>query len=421
MAAGAGTTEMNLLVLTHRLPCPPDRGAKLRAAVELRWLTARHEVWCAGFIDPPKSRQEQTATAASLADLRQRCRELAAIPLSPTWAGLRAMAGLMSGGTATEAYFASRRLRDRVREWSQRVRFDAVLAFSSGVAPLALEVPASRRVLDFVDLDSRKWTESATRASWPMKWVYHREGERLGRREREWMSAFDACVVCTQREADLIADAALRQKLHVIETGASLNVESPGGIGADDAPRLPAKPVVGFLGAMDYPPNIEGVCWFAEQIWPLIRARRPETEWWVVGRSPTRAVMALDDGRGVRVTGTVPAVEPYLAGMRVSVAPLRLARGVQTKVLTAMAAGRPCVVTPCVADGIGARDGHELRVAASPVEFAEAVTELLDDRRRAEAIGRAGQEFVHRRYQPSKGLTSIEKLLQPQCVAGGQS
>lgn len=409
---------MKVLVLTHRLPCPPDRGAKLRAAAELRWLTRRHDVWCAGFIDPPGNRQEQAATAASLADLRARCRGLAAVHLSPTLAGVRAAASLLTGGTATEAYFASSRLRSRVLDWARGIEFDAVLAFSSGVAPLALEVPARRRVLDFVDLDSRKWAESAPRASWPMTWVYREEGERLGRREREWMSAFDACVVCNQREADLVADASLRANLQVIETGASLELDAPF---ADrsakvDPPPLPARPVVGFVGAMDYPPNIEGACWFAEAVWPTIRRRRPDAEWWIVGRSPTQTVRDLDDGCSVRVTGTVPAVEPYLHKTRVNVAPLRLARGVQTKVLTAMAAGRPCVVTPCVAEGIGAEAGRELIVAEEAGGFAEAVLQLLENRGQAEAIGRAGREFVRRRYQPSRGLARLECLLTSECI-----
>jgi glycosyltransferase involved in cell wall biosynthesis len=162
---------------------------------------------------------------------------------------------------------------------------------------------------------------------------------------------------------------------------------------------------------MDYPPNIEAVRWFGESIWPLIRQRRPDAEWWIVGRSPTRAVRELDNGRNIRVTGTVPDVEPYLERMRVSVAPLRLARGVQTKVLTAMAAGRPCVVTSCVAGGIEAEPDREVLVADSPAAFAEAVTGLLNDRQRAERIGLAGRQFVNRRYHPSRGLEQLEQLL----------
>jgi sugar transferase (PEP-CTERM/EpsH1 system associated) len=405
---------MKLLVLTHRLPCPPDRGAKLRAAAELGWLTGRHEVWCAGFIDPTKDRQERIATAHSLAELRLRCRELAAVPLSRTRAGIQAAASLLAGGTATEAYFASRQLRDRVLDWSGRIRFDAVLAFSSGVADLALEVSAKRHVLDFVDLDSRKWAESAPRAHWPVSWAYQAESKRLGRREREWMSAFDACVVCNQREAEVVGDGLLRRRLHVIETGASLKLDGNGDGRASDSHApivLPEEPIIGFLGAMDYPPNIEAVRWFAESIWPLIRQSRPDAEWWIVGRSPTRAVRELDNGRNIRVTGTVPDVEPYLERMRVSVAPLRLARGVQTKVLMAMAAGRPCVVTSCVASGIEAEPDREVLVANNPGAFAEAIAGLLNDRSRAERIGRAGRQFVNRRYRPERGLEQLEQLL----------
>ncbi|HSW45214.1 MAG TPA: TIGR03087 family PEP-CTERM/XrtA system glycosyltransferase [Phycisphaerae bacterium] len=402
---------MKLLVLTHRLPCPPDRGAKLRAADELRWLTGRHEVWCAGFIDPPKNHRESIATAGSLAELRKRCRDLAAIPLYPMLAGTHAAFNLLVGGTATEAYFTSRRLRSRVMAWADKVKFDAVLAFSSGIAPLALEVPARRRILDFVDLDSRKWAESAPKARWPMNWVYRAESTRLGRREREWMAAFDACVVCNQREADLVTEQRLRPQLHVIETG----VPEIGSIDQDEPDRpaksVPDEPVVGFLGAMDYPPNIEGVRWFADAIWPRISHRRPEARWWIVGRSPGRSVRELDDGRTIRVTGTVPAVEPYLDRMCVTVAPLRLARGVQTKVLTAMAAARPCVVTSCVAEGIGAEPSREILVADDEAAFAEAVTGLLEDRPRAEAIGQAAREFIRRRYQPARGLARLEELL----------
>ena len=406
------TFAMKLLVLTHRLPCPPDRGAKLRAAAELGWLTGRHEVWCAGFIDPPKDRREQIATAHSLADLRLRCRELAAVPLSRTLAGIQAAVNLLAGGTATEAYFASRHLRDRVLDWSCRVRFDAVLAFSSGVAGLALEVAAGRHVLDFVDLDSRKWAESAPRAHWPVNWAYRVESKRLGRREREWMAAFDACVVCNQREAELVADGSLRRNLHVIETGAALKLDGDGSASDHRAPiALPEEPIIGFVGAMDYPPNIEAVYWFGESIWPLIRHHRLDAEWWIVGRSPTRAVRELDNGRNIRVTGTVPDMEPYLERMRVSVAPLRLARGVQTKVLTAMAAGRPCVVTSCVAAGIEAEPEREVLVADSPWAFAEAVTGLLNDRGIAERIGQAGRQFVNRRYRPERGLEQLERLL----------
>lgn len=405
---------MNLLVLIHRLPCPPDRGAKLRAAAELRWLTRRHDVWCAGFVDPPSSKEAAMCIERSLGELRKTCRGVAAVPLRPWIAGARAAGGVLAGRTATEHYFASRRLTQCVRRWAREIRFDAVLAFSSGIAPLALKVPTKRHVLDLVDLDSRKWAEAARTARWPMQWVYRVEANRLARREVEWIEQFDASVVCTQREADALRGAACRSRLHVIATGASLDVEpdraEQHGTGPQDA--LPETPVVGFLGAMDYAPNVEGVRWFAKSIWPRIRRHRPDARWWIVGRSPDRSVRSLADGGDIRVTGTVPEIEPYLRGMRVHVAPLKLARGVQTKVLTAMGAARPCVVTSCVAEGLGAAAGRELLVADGEEDFAAAVTDLLADRCRAEAIGRAGRDFVRRAFAPAEGLERLERLLQ---------
>jgi len=404
---------MNLLMLIHRLPCPPDRGAKLRAAAELRWLARRHDVWCAGFVDPAESDTAQRLVDESLRELRAACRDVAVVALSPWRAAARAILRLGLWGTATEGYFASRTLQRQVMRWADRVRFDAVLAFSSGMAPLALQVPARRHVLDLVDVDSRKWSESHDAARPPMRWVYGTEARRLARREEQWIQAFDASVVCTQREADLVASPACRCRVHVIPTGASLDIESACSTpGPDKDGPLPDEPIVGFLGAMDYPPNVQGVRWFAEAIWPRIQQRRTDARWWIVGRSPDRSVWSLHDGRSVRVTGTVPAVEPYLQRMRVNVAPLRLARGVQTKVLTAMAAGRPCVVTSCVAAGLGAEAGREILVADRERDFADAVTDLLADRSRAEAIGRAGRAFVQRCFAPAAGLARLERLLQ---------
>jgi polysaccharide biosynthesis protein PslH len=408
---------MKLLVLIHRLPCPPDRGAKLRAAIELRFLASRHEVWCAGFLDA-EGREGRRRAGESLAEWRKQCRAVAAVPLRRPVAATRAIHRLLTGSTATEGYFGSAQLERQVLRWAREVDFDAVLAFSSSMAPLALRVPARRHVLDLVDLDSRKWTESADGARWPMRWVYRTEGQRLARREQDWIGAFDASILVNDREAALFSGetagpSAFASKLHVIETGAwpdgDTNARQRPGIAPGDG--LSHEANVGFLGAMDYAPNVDGVRWFARSVFPLVRARQPEAAFWIIGRSPTRAVRELHDGCHIHVTGTVPSIDPYLSRMRVSVAPLRLARGVQTKVLVAMAAGIPCVVTPQVAEGIGARSGYQILVASSPDQFARAVRSLLSDREMAVRLGEAGRRFVHRRYDPDAGMTRLELLL----------
>jgi sugar transferase (PEP-CTERM/EpsH1 system associated) len=402
---------MKLLVLIHRLPCPPDRGAKLRAAAELRYLARRHEVWCAGFLDDRGDAALKPAVEASLSELHALCRGVAAVPLRPALAGARAAAALLTGSTATESYFRSRQLTRQVMEWSDQVGFDAVLAFSSSMAPLALRVPAHRHVVDLVDLDSRKWDQSADETWGPKRWIYRTEARRLDKRERDWIAAFDTSVLVNDREAALLDDAALRERVEVIETGAWSDGDAAARSAQGRSRTLPAEPNIGFIGAMDYGPNIQGVRWFARTILPRIREHRPDAVFWIIGRSPARAVRELDDGRTIRVTGTVPAVEPYLGRLRVSVAPLQLARGVQTKVLTAMAEGIPCVVTPCVAEGIGAAAAREMLVESTPQQFAAAVLDLLNQPAQARSIGEAGRRFVASRFHPVEGLARLESLL----------
>lgn len=409
---------MRILFITHRLPCPPDRGCKIRSAALLHGLARRHDVWCAGFLDNVSTPELQAATRQSMTDLRDLCRGLTAVPFRPWLAGYRAVAGMCAGATATESYFASRALQKAIGAWSREISFDAVFAFSSGVAPQALRVPARRRVLCMDDLDSRKWHELSTTAGWPGKLVYGTEARRLARREMEWLCRFDATIMVARREADLVSDPELRRKVHVIPPILP-GMPTCDGSQADAAPAdaapgfLPVRatgPVIGFIGAMDYPPNVDAACWLAREIWPRVLHGRPDARLMLVGRSPGSDVRHLGTDDSIVVTGTVPDVNGYLSAMRVHVAPLRVSRGVQIKVVAAMAAGRPCVVTSRVAEGLSARAGRDLLVADSPAAFAAAVLDLLNKPDKAEAIGRAGQAFV-RQFNPEKAIARVERLL----------
>lgn len=405
---------MRILFITHRLPCPPDRGCKIRSAALLHGLARRHDVWCVGFLDGVSTPELQAATQQSMTELRGMCQGLTAVPFRPWLAGYRAVAGMFGGGTATENYFASRGLRKAIAAWSREISFDAVFAFSSGVAPQALKVPARRRVLCMDDLDSRKWHELSTTAGWSGKLVYGTEARRLARRELEWLSRFDATIMVARREADLVSDPELRRKVHVIPPILPGMTTCDGSQAEEGVsgflPVSATGPVVGFIGAMDYPPNVDAACWLAREIWPRVLHGRPDARLMLVGRSPGSDVRYLGTDNSIVVTGTVPDVNSYLAAMRVHVAPLRVSRGVQIKVVAAMAAGRPCVVTSCVAEGLSARAGRDLLVADSPAAFAAAVLDLLNKPDKAEAIGRAGQAFV-RKFNPEQAIAQVERLL----------
>jgi sugar transferase (PEP-CTERM/EpsH1 system associated) len=316
---------------------------------------------------------------------------------------LRALGGAVSGRTCTEGYFGSAALRAALQSWTQDVHFDAILAFSGAMAPYALGLPARRRVLDLVDADSAKWMAYARASSWPMRSVYRAEGRRLEACQVQWMHSFDATVVVNGREAALLSGAAPPGRLHVIPNGVDLASEL--------APAGQTQPVLGFVGMMRYRPNVDAVEWFARAVWPMVRLAVPTAELCIVGRCPARRVRRLGRVPGISLTGGVPSVGPYLARFRACIAPLRIARGLQNKVLEALAAARPVVATTQAAEGLDPRPTPGVLVADQAETFAEQVIQLLVDPWLAERLGRAGQAYVARHYRWGDWLDCLEALL----------
>jgi sugar transferase (PEP-CTERM/EpsH1 system associated) len=284
----------------------------------------------------------------------------------------------------THALLNAPDLDSRLREICERRRPDVVLAYCSGMARFALRPPLNTipLVLDLVDVDSQKWRELADRASPPMRWLYRREARTLGAFEAQAAAAARATLVVNEREAAVARRLAPTANVHVISNGV-------------DARRL--RPVNGpattsqlvFCGVMNYEPNEEGMLWFVRDIWPRVRARRPDSRLAIVGSDPTanlRAACAAD--AAIEITGRVADVRERLWSSAIAVAPLRVARGLQNKVLEAVAAGLPTVVTTAVAAGLPGDVRPACSVADTPEEFADTVIDLLaltPDERRARA------------------------------------
>jgi sugar transferase (PEP-CTERM/EpsH1 system associated) len=398
---------MNILMIAQRLPYPPDKGEKIRSFHELRYLADRHDVWCACLIDDP-------ADVEHVEPLRQWCRELAAFRVR-RWRALgRAGLNLLAGGTMTEGYFRSRRLASVIAHWSDRVQFDAVLAFSSSIARYGLTVPARRRVVDLCDVDSQKWAAYAERKRVPAQWLLTTEARRLARREWYLAAAYDAATVISDQEAALFeqagesigADApgAERARVSVFGNGIDLEAFHP-----PETP--PTESIVGFVGTMNYPPNVEAVEWFADRVWPAIRHALPDARFMIVGRSPSRRVHALAAVPGVEVTGTVLDVLPYLHKMQVCVAPLQMVHGLANKVLQAMACATPVVATSAVARAVGATPGRDIVAVDEPQAFGTQVLALLEDQDGAARLGAAARQFVEVHCQWDHQLAKLEQLL----------
>lgn len=397
---------MNILYLAHRVPFPPDKGDKLRSFRQIECLAKRHDVWCACFAD-------DEADVRYATHLRGYCRDVAVFSLRPFVSLARGAVALAFGGTVTEGCYSCRRMRNVMRTWCQSTAFDAVVAFSSSMAQYALWVPARRRVLDLCDLDSQKWLAYARKPYGLLNGLYRLEGNRLHRLECAWVDRFDATILATEEEAGDLRCGETIEKLHVVGNGVALP-DCAETIGVSDAAAVAMssqRPTVGFVGTMNYRPNVDAACWFVESCWPRIRRECPSAEFRIVGRSPTRRVRRLEAVPGVRVIGPVGDIVGEVQNFDVSVAPLRVARGIQNKVLEAMATAKPVVLTSAAARGIPARHGEEFLVADAPDAISAAVVDLLRHPGERRRLGWAARRFVGRHHRWDDVLRRFEHLI----------
>ena len=393
-----------LLYLTHRIPFPPNKGDKVRSYHLLRYLAARYRVFLGTFVDDPEDRQY-------VGDLRALCAEVFARPLTPWVARARGLAGFVTGEPLTLSYYRDRGLHRWIDGVIGREHIRRGLVFSSAMIPYVLERAGLRVVADLVDVDSDKWTRYARTRAWPLSLVYAREGRKVLALERAAAARADATVFVTEAEARLFAALAPEcgQRIHSVHNGVDAEFFSP--VPGRESPYSPGEEAVVFTGAMDYWPNVDAVSWFVREALPRIAAARPRVRFYIVGMSPSPAVRALVRNGRVVVTGRVPDVRPYLQHARAVVAPLWLARGIQNKVLEAMAMGRPVIASAACTAALSAVPGSELETADSPEAFAEKTIALISSSRR-EAMGAAARARVLQDYNWERSLARIAGLLE---------
>lgn len=363
----------HLLYLPHRIPYPPDKGDKIRAWHVLRYLQRHFHVHLGTFVDCADDWQHMALLRASCASSRF-------VPLRPWLARLRSLRGLASAQPLSLPYYRDRQLAIWVRRTLADYPIAATLALSG---PMGQYLPAQGprgpllRVMDLVDVDSEKWAAYAAGRRWPASWLYRREARLLLAGEQRLARQFDRVTLVSEAEAALfrLRAPAQRQRIDHFNNGVDARYFSPSPGHA--SPYPPGQTVLVFTGAMDYWPNIDAVLWFASRVLPTLRARQPELHFHIVGARPAASVRALAAMPGVHVSGTVPDIRPYLQHAALAVAPLRIARGVQNKVLEAMAMQTIVVASHDALQGIAAAPGVEVIAAADEREFIARIGQVL--------------------------------------------
>ena len=393
----------HILFLVHRLPYPPNKGDKVRSYHLLKHLCAQHQVHLGSFIDDPED-------AVHVPALQALCTSVHAVPLNPRTAKLASLRGLLQGQALTLPFYRHAGMAAWVKQTLASQAIDGAVVFSSCMAQYTEAMDPQRVLVDFVDVDSAKWTDYAPEHRWPLSWLYRREGARLLTYERAVAARACHSFFATAKEAALFTAAApeIAGRVSAINNGVDATFFSPDAGRA--SPFASDETAIVFTGAMDYWPNVDAVTWFAREALPTLRSRHPGLRFHIVGRSPTPAVQALA-GEAVNVTGTVPDVRPYLQHAAVVVAPLRLARGIQNKVLEAMAMGRPVIAARACAEALLARPGHDLAAADGIPDYIHAVETFLADPAQSEAVGSSGRACVLVNYDWAAHLSGLDPFL----------
>ena len=391
---------MRVLFLSQRVPYPPNRGDKILTWRLVERLGRRHDVTIIAFSHGPEDE-------AGAVELRKKGYSTITVPYHERLGMVRAAPRLLRGEALTLGVYGSRRLQAEV---DRRVGSTELLfGFSSSMGAFMLPHEGLARVMHFCELDSDKWRQYAEREPWPKSWVYRREHHTLLDFERVLARAMDENILCTPLEAEIFRREIPRASVAVVQNGVDLAYFQP-----SEATRVPRQLV--FTGVMNYLPNIDGCVFFVKEVLPKLRARWPDVGFTIVGSKPTPEVQALASEPGVTVTGFVNDVRDYLRRASISVAPLRIARGIQNKALEAMAMGLPVVGTTSATQGISGKSGEHYLVADGAEAFTAAVAQLLSEEEEARALGRRARAYVEEHHDWERSFAAIDEIAEEAIV-----
>ncbi len=397
----------DLMFIAHRIPYPPDKGEKIRGLNLLKHLSRSYRIHLGCLVDQPADMQHLPA-------LREWCVDVTGFPIDKRWQKLKALAKFRPGRPLMLDYYGHPGLQRWVRDSMARQHMDIVYIFTVAMAPYVEDLHRPGLILDAQDIDSEKWTSYAGHARWPMRAVWSREGRTLLDYERKAAMRCDHTLFVSQQECDRFIELAPETagRVHAVEMGVDLDYFSPARAFA--SPFETKGPHLVFTGNMDYRPNADAVGWFAADVLPILQSRYAGVEFHIVGANPGRDVLRLADTPGVRVTGRVADTRPFMAHAGACVVPLRIARGIQNKVLEAMAMGRPVVASPQAFEGVRAVPGRDLLVADGAAETADRIAEVLDGAH--PGLNGAARAAMVRGYAWSATLSRLDAILATETV-----
>lgn len=393
---------MRLLFVSHRFPYPPTFGSKVRAFNMIRHLAREHQV--SVFSLARSAAEEQEA-----AGIAPHCHEFRVFRVHNAWQAAKIAATLPSTVSASEAFFHSRAMQREIDHRLATRSFDFIVGHCSAVGRYVEQVDGLPKLMDFCDVDSLKWRDYSLQRRWPLSLGYRWEAWRMEAAERRIAACFDQVTVATPGELAALERIGVRERADWVGNGVDLEYFAP--VNEAHDPDL-----VTFVGRMDYYPNEQCMVDFCRDVWPALRQRRPGLRLQIVGAEPTPRVKALAAHAGVSVTGAVPDVRPYVRRSALTIAPLRIARGTQNKILESLAMGVPVVASRMAAGGVDALPGEHLLAADTPAELTEAILRVAGDARLRARLAEAGRERMLSHHDWPGAMRRLDAVM-ARCLA----
>lgn len=382
---------MRLLYIAHRIPYPPNKGDKIRSYNELAFLCRHFEVDLVCFYGGPGEQDH-------IRKLQGICKTVSAFHRGVPRQALQFGLGLLRREPLSVALYRHGGMQRKIKRLLAENEYRHVFIFSGQMVQYLPRNVLSRTVVDLCDVDSHKWDNYADRLPFYLSWFYRMEARRLLAFEKEASRTAQACIFITDSELELFRGLGGTGQLKRLGNGVDTQFFHPGDGDYEEGRIL-------FTGAMDYFPNEEGVAWFANEVFPAVRAKFPKARFVIAGSNPSLKVRNLARMEGVEVTGFVEDMRREQTRAHMVVVPLRIARGMQNKVLEAMACGKAAVVTSKAMGGITAENGRELMIADSPEEFVRSLELLLGDPERVKAMGQAARDHILEEFSWERNLT----------------
>jgi sugar transferase (PEP-CTERM/EpsH1 system associated) len=316
-----------ILFISHRIPYPPNKGDKIRSFHELRYFSQHYDVDLVSFYDTPGDKVYEY-------DLKQFCTSVFLFPIKRISSLIKGFYYLLRGRSISIGCYYDKRAMQTVDSLIKKNDYLFIFCYSSQVAQYAKENKCPR-IIDFIDVDSDKWKQYAQKSLFPLSLIYNTEHKRLSQYEKQIWKEFSLSVFCTQQEQKLFRGNSNPDKISVFSNGVDHTFFSP--------QNVPRENSIVFTGAMDYYPNIDAVLWFCQNIFPEIIKKNPQVRFYIVGSNPAPRIRRLAS-ENIIITGFVKDIRPYIAAASLAVYPLRIARGIQNKILEAMSMG----ITPVI-------------------------------------------------------------------------